>query len=170
MLSESARVTTAAEARFRIAYPNSQPRSIKIIALDEPSAGVIKHIAGLPWNRATFLTASSFAGMPANRETWSMAKWLNDLAGRTKDLIAEVETADLVVMVATAGEEGHAASVIGEICHAKGVTTTALLLDRTGVTEEVLSKTLTHLRPYALMIVLASGEEYIQDMLIALRA
>ena len=33
-----------------------------------------------------------------------MQGWLSDLAGRTKDLIDEVESADLVVMVATAGE------------------------------------------------------------------
>ena len=33
-----------------------------------------------------------------------MQGWLSDLAGRTKDLIDEVNSADLVVMVATAGE------------------------------------------------------------------
>ena len=37
MLSESARMTTAAEARFRIDDPNSKPRADKVIALDPPS-------------------------------------------------------------------------------------------------------------------------------------
>ena len=32
-----------------------------------------------------------------------MKAWLSDLAGRTKDLIDEVASADLVVMVASAG-------------------------------------------------------------------
>ena len=36
MLSESARMTTAEEARFRIDYPNSKPRAIKVVALDAP--------------------------------------------------------------------------------------------------------------------------------------
>ena len=41
-----------------------------------------------------------------------MNGWLNDLAGRTKDLIDEVNSADLVVMVATAGENAAAAAII----------------------------------------------------------
>ena len=42
-----------------------------------------------------------------------MGGWLNDLAGRTKDLVDEVNTADLVVMVATAGENAAAANLAG---------------------------------------------------------
>jgi hypothetical protein len=34
----------------------------------------------------------------------------------------------------------------------------------------MLSKTLSRLRPWSLMLVIASGEDYIEDMLIALRA
>ena len=56
----------------------------------------------------------------------SFAGWLSDLAGRTKNLIEEVDSADLVVMVATAGESAQAASVIGEACSVKRVMTTAL--------------------------------------------
>jgi hypothetical protein len=47
MLSESARMTTAEEARFRIDYPNSRPRAIKVIALDEPSERVVKRLSDL---------------------------------------------------------------------------------------------------------------------------
>jgi len=34
MDSESARMSSAAEARFRIDYPNSKPRAVKVVALD----------------------------------------------------------------------------------------------------------------------------------------
>ncbi len=37
MLSESARMASAQEARFRVNYPNSEPRTIKVVALDEAS-------------------------------------------------------------------------------------------------------------------------------------
>ncbi len=57
-----------------------------------------------------------------------MGGWLNDLAGRTKDLVDEVNNADLVVMVATAGENAAAAAIIGEACSVKHVMTTALIL------------------------------------------
>src|ERR1700749_3110039 len=102
MESESARMSSAAEARFRIDAPNSKPRSVKVIALDQPSERVVKALAERDWNNATFFTASAFGDTPRQGE--SFAGWLSDLAGRTKDLIDEVNSADLVVMIAAAGE------------------------------------------------------------------
>jgi len=57
MASESARATSAAEQRYRIDAPNSQPRTVKVIALDRASEAVVKLIAKGGWNRATFLTS-----------------------------------------------------------------------------------------------------------------
>jgi len=168
MLSESARMSSAAEARFRIDAPNSRPRTVKVIALDHPSERVVKALAQRNWNGATFFTASAFGDVPRKGE--SFAGWLSDLAGRTKNLVEEVNSADLVVMVAKAGENAHAASIIGEACSVKRVMTTALVLGGTAIPDDVLSKTLSQLRPWALMLVIASAEEYIADMLTALRA
>ena len=170
MPSESARMSSAAEARFRINAPNSKPRATKVIALDQPSERVVKELAQARWNNATFFTASAFAGATHGSERFSMQGWLSDLAGRTKDLIDEVNSADLVVMVATAGENAQAASLIGEACSLKRVTTTALVVGSAAVSDEALSKTLAQLRPYALMLVIASADDYIADMLAALRA
>jgi hypothetical protein len=169
MLSESARMSSGAEARFRINAPNSKPRHVKVIALDRPSEAVVKHLAALRWNNASFFTASAFAGEPPG-PGFSMQGWLSDLAGRTKDLIDEVAGADLVVMVATAGENAQAATLIGEACSLKRINTTGLILGGSSATDEMLSKTLSRLRPWSLMLVIASGEDYIEDMLIALRA
>ncbi len=128
MLSESARMASAAEARFRIDAPNAKPKRVKVIALDraERSRGQASRPAS-DWNGATFFTASAFAGAPP-AGSFSMQGWLSDLAGRTKDLIDEVDTADLVVMVATAGENAQAAALIGEACSLKRITTTGLIL------------------------------------------
>ena len=168
MQSESARMSTAAEARYRIDAPNSQPRTVKVIALDTPSERLVESLAAGNWNRATFLTASAFGGAPRQGESFS--GWLSDLAGRTRNLVEEIESADLVVMVATAGEEGHAASLIGETCSLKRVMTTGLILGSNEVSDETLSKTLSQLRPWSLMLVISNAEEYIADMLTALRA
>jgi len=170
MQSESARMSSAAEAKFRIDRPNSQPRAVKVIALDAPSEAVVKDLAAGQWQRASFLTASAFSGAPARDKPFSMGGWLNDLAGRTKDLVDEVNSADLVVMVATAGESAAAASIIGEACALKHVMTTALILGGAGSTDEALSKMLAQLRPHAMMLVISSADEYIKDMLTALRA
>jgi hypothetical protein len=168
MQSESARMSSAAEARFRIDAPNSKPRSVKVIALDHPSERVVKALSQKKWSSATFFTASAFGDAPRQGE--SFAGWLSDLAGRTKNLVDEVNTADLVVMVSTAGQNAGAASIIGEACSLKRVMTTALVLGGTQISDEILSKTLSQLRPWSLMLVIASAEEYVADMLTALRA
>ena len=171
MESESARMSSAAEARFRIDYPNSEPRAVKVVALDEASERVVKRVAQLAWARASFFTSLRFgAGEAGGREGWSMTAWLSDLAGRTKALIEEVASADLVVMVASAGAGAEAASVIGEACAARKVMTTALVIAGGQRSDDELSRTLAALRPYVSMLVIASGDEYIEEMLTALRA
>jgi hypothetical protein len=170
MESESARMSSAAEAKFRIDRPNSQPRAVKVIALDGRSERIVKELAAAQWQRATFLTASSFSGAPKKGEPFSVGGWLNDLAGRTKDLMDEVQTADLVVMVATAGESAAAAAIIGEACNARHVMTTALILGGGSSSDETISKMLAQLRPHVMMLVISSADEYIKDMLTALRA
>jgi hypothetical protein len=168
MQSESARMSSATEAQFRIDAPNSLPRAVKVIALDTPSERVVKALAQRPWSRTTFFTASAFGG--AQKAGESFAGWLSDLAGRTKNLVEEVNSADLVVMVASAGENAGAASIIGEACSLKRVMTTGLIFGSADKSDEALGKTLSQLRPWALMLVVASAEEYVEDMLRALRA
>jgi hypothetical protein len=170
MDSESARMSSAAEAKFRISSPNSQARAVKVIALDSRSERIVKDLAQSQWQRATFLTASSFSGVPPKGDKFSMGGWLNDLAGRTHDLIDEVNSADLVVMVATAGESAAAAAIIGEACSVKHVMTTALILGGNTSSDETISKMLSQLRPHVMMLVISSADEYIKDMLTALRA
>ncbi|HZD89468.1 MAG TPA: hypothetical protein VE224_05175 [Pseudolabrys sp.] len=170
MLSESARAASSAEARYRIDAPNSRQRAVKVIALDRTSEAVVQRLSRASWNSATFFTASAFAAATQNDERFSMQGWLSDLAGRTKDLVDEIETADLVVMVATAGEDASAASLIGEACSAKRIMTTALVVGADEIPDDVLAQTLSKLRPWALMLVIAGSEEYIADMLTALRA
>ncbi len=169
MLSESARMTTAEEARYRIDYPNSKPRATKVIALDPPSEEVVKRLAQGQWQQASFFTSLKFDA-PRSGEDWSMKAWLSDLAGRTKDLIDEVAAADLVVMVASAGTRPKAAGVIAEACGVRKVMTTALIIGSEESSDEELSRTLASLRPYASMLVIASNDDYIEEMLVALRA
>jgi hypothetical protein len=170
VISESARMSSAAEAKFRIKDPNSQPRVVKVIALDKPSEQVVKELAQSQWRAATFFTASAFASTPRQNARFSVDGWLSDLAGRTKNLLDEVTSADLVVMIATPGENADAAAIIGEACSVNHVMTTALIISSPSTSDEVLSNTLSHLRPHSRMLVIAGAEDYIADMLVALRA
>jgi hypothetical protein len=169
MPSESARVTTAAQLRFRISDPNAKPRTVKVIALDKASERVVERLAREAWNQASFLSASAFNALDGDNN-FTMQGWLSDLAGRTKDLIDEIKTADLVVMIATAGENAQAASIIGEACSLRRIMTTGLIMGSASVSDDALSRTLAQLRPWALMLVIANNDDYVDDMLTALRA
>ena len=149
MRTESARMSSAAEARFRIDRPNSRPRAITVIALDPPSERVVTVLADGAWNRATFVALRTLSPQQLNER----------IAG-----------ADLVVVVATAGENARGAAVIGQACSAARVYTTALILGEAESTDEALSHTLGALRPWTLMLVIARSTEYVEDMLRALRA
>jgi hypothetical protein len=171
MLTESARMSSASEARFRLQAPNSVPREIKVIALDAPSEVLIRRLAKRSWSHATFLTASAFAAA-ASLDVPDVAPngWLTDLGGGTRNLMDEVGAADLVVMVAMPGGNAQAAPVIGAACSAMRVNTAAFISGASSASEEAVSKTLAQLRPWSLMVVVAKSEDYIEDMLVALRA
>jgi hypothetical protein len=170
MASESARASSAAEARFRIDASNSRPRAVKVVALDRPSEVLAERLEQDRWDGAIFLTASAFCAGPRADAPFSVQAWLSDLSGRTRHLLEEIDGADQVVMIAGAGESVPAAGIIGEACSLKRVATIALVIGGDDASDEALSHTLAQLRPWALMLVVASSEAYVADMLRALHA
>jgi hypothetical protein len=164
MLSESARATSGSEARFRIDYPNSMPRLVKVIALDEVGRTRVDQIAAF-----TLLSLENApASLPA--ESGAVRAWLRGIAGETTSLIEEIDSADLVVMLASAGSNAEAALLIGETCHMRKVTAIGLVLQDAGTTDAMIERTLKTMRPFVTMLVIASSAEYIEEMLNALRA
>jgi hypothetical protein len=126
MLTESARMNSAAEARFRIpAQPTG--RNIKVIDLDTATAP-------------------------------DVARLIND-----------VRDADLVVMLISAGGDADAAATIGRACSEHRVMTHAIVVRAGAVGEQDLSRTLAQLRPWSLMVVVADGDDYVEDILRSFR-
>ncbi len=144
-------MSSAAEARFRVDLPNSRPRAVKVIALDARSEPVVDDLARRRWNGAAFFAAAAFTSDPAR-------------------LREEIHTADVVVMVVTAGGDPCDVALIGEACSSRRVTTTGLIVCDDETSDEALSETLGRLRPWVLMLVVANSRDYIEDMLLALRA
>jgi hypothetical protein len=185
-LSESARMTTAQEAAFRVQYPNSSPRAIKVIALDPEAGKLVSELSRKTWNRAVFFSSLSFPTVaggslpvagdsPAGSRPPATGKenlqaWLKDVAGHARDLVAEIDSADIVVVVASPGSDADAASIIGSACRHRHKSMIGLILKSSGVSDEALSRTLLGMRPLATMLVVASGTEYVEEMLAALRA
>jgi hypothetical protein len=166
-LSESARATTKAESRYRVPYPNSKRRDVKVIALDKPSIAIIDSLSKRQWNGAQFFSAT-----PAVKDggDGSLKAWLNDLAGHTLDLVEEVAHSDFVVVLTRAGEDAQAVSVIAEICEIHHKTLIALVVPADNDDDAAIAASLKYLRPYARMLVVTQGPEYVESMLEALRA
>ena len=124
---------------------------MKVIALDPRSEPVVDELAQQQWNKAAFFTAA-------------------ELTSDAERLREAIDTADLVVMVAAAGGHPRDVALIGEACSRRRVTTTGLIVCDAETSDEALSETLGRLRPWMLMLVVASSRDYIGDMLLALRA
>jgi len=169
LLGSCAKAATTAEARFRVDYPNSRQRASRIIALDKASAAVMARIAAAPWNGARFLTYVSKTAGAKGLDSLPVDASLKDADGNAVRLSDELDGADVVVMIATAGGASDAAAVIGNACFVRGIMTTGLVTASGGDRAEV-ERTVAALRPYAAMLVISTSEEYIPEMLTALRA
>jgi hypothetical protein len=158
VIIESARMSSAAEGRFRVQAPNSRPRRIKVVALDAIAEPVIRRLAGEGWQHTAFFLAT------ANGDG------LSDLTGGSRTAEDIVAAADLVVLVAGPGGLARSASIVGEACSRRRIMTTGCLVGADRAAEHDLSKTLAQLRPWSLMLVIARSDDYIDDMMSALRA
>ena len=127
MQSESARMSSAAETRFRIQSPPPTNRAVKVIDLD------------------------SATGRDVER------------------LIADVDDADLVLMLVSAGGDAQSAAPIGRACSAKRVMTHTVIVRASAATDAAISKTLAQVRPWSLMVVVVNDDDYVDDILRSFR-
>jgi hypothetical protein len=158
--SESARATSAQEARFRAPYPNSRGRTASLIALDARSAALVAHAVAAAPGRRRLVALPELAG----------PDWIASLQSHAQALLDDAERSDMLVMVAQAGENAEAATLLGEACRMRGVPVTALVIAEADTASDLVARTLAQLRPFATMIVVANGPDYVEDMLMALRA
>ena len=127
MQSESARMSSAVEARFRIQSPLPTNRTVKVIDLDSATDRDVDR------------------------------------------LIADVDEADLVLMLIGSGGDAQAAASIGRACSAKRVMTHTVIVRASAVSDAALSKTLAQVRPWSLMVVVVNDDDYVDDILRSFR-
>lgn len=168
MLGSCAKAATATEARFRVDYPNSRERASRIFALDHESAGMMRRIAEAPWRGAHFLTFQAATAGATGLDSLPVDATLATPDGGTVRLSDELDGADVVVMIAATTDSADAAAVIGNACFVRSIMTTGLIVVRKEARGEV-ERTVKALRPYAAMLVVSATEEYIPEMLTALR-
>ena len=160
-LSESARAASAQESVFRQIYRQSTGRVASLIALDPASEHVVSRaVAADPARRRVVELPRSNVG----------GDWIAELRGRAHTLLDGANGADLVGLIVKAGTDSAAGALFGEACRLRGVPVTVLVIDSATHTEADLSRTLAPLRQISTMLVVATGSDYVDDMLAALRA
>ena len=168
LLSGCARAATAAEARFRVQYPNSKKRSSRIFALDARAAEAMYAITEDPWNDAHFLTVSGTARLDPDA-TQAADLPLAAPDGSPANLADELVGADLVVLLAAEGGPEGAAEVIAREAYNRKIMCAGLVLVA-GQKESAVDGVVNSIRGFASVLVVARDNDFIPAMLTALRA
>lgn len=168
LLSNCSLATTAAEARFRVEYPNSRTRSSRIFALDQRAAEAMYAITEDPWQGAHFLTV--LANDDIEPEATEASKLpLTHPDGTPADLAVEIEGADVAVLISSSGRNAGAAEVIAREAYHRSIMIAGMALsDLKG--GQKAEAAVNAMRPFASVLVVARDEDFIPAMLNALRA
>jgi hypothetical protein len=166
--NESAIMTSAEQARFRINRPNSRPRATLVIALDARGAAALAALKDRSWNGAKFLRYDEARGASQHLPSLRIDAIVQDEAGNKLSLMKELAGVDTVIML-TATDAAEAAEIIGNACAARGIAATGLVLV-SDEGAEALGQIVATLRPHTAMLVVSSSEDYAAEMLSALRA
>jgi hypothetical protein len=165
LLSSCALATTAAEARFRISRPDTSTRDARVIAVDEDAAVLVRTAAAArDWRGGHFLVFDRVASGAGNGDGPADAV-LRTPDGAVTLLSAELEGADLAVMVATAAARPEAAAVIGDACAERMIMSAGLVVAAEGLAGPVVSA----LRPNAMVLVVLSSGRDVPEILTGLR-
>ena len=157
LLSSCAVATTATEASYRITAPEFARRSSRVIALDGESGEMVRDLGGRSWGGGHFLVFES--AVPDD------ALLRHAGTGGTALLSEELDGADTVVMVASAGASAEAASIIGDAAAARGIMSAGLVLPDGAPVNEVVAA----LRPNAMVLVVLRDVADVPGVLSALR-
>jgi hypothetical protein len=162
--SSCARATTAAEMRYRIDRPIRGRRGARIVGLDTGADAIVERISHEQWGHARFFTLAATVGDVGDRGSESVT--LRDTDGGTSSLLAELEDADVVIMVATTESDAAAATIIGAACTVRGIMTAGLVIGERGS----VGGTVAAVRPHARVLMVSGDERDVIDVLTALRA
>jgi hypothetical protein len=162
--SSCARATTPAEMRHRIDRPILGRRGARIIGLDSGADAIVRRITGEPWGLARFFTLAEAVGPVDDGGSASVV--LRDADGAESSLLAELDDADVVIMVATTAADGAAATIIGAACTVRAIMTAALVIGE----QSLVGPTVAAVRPHARVLMVSADEHDVVDLLSALRA
>jgi len=138
------------DTRNRINAPNSRPRHIKLVGLHSGGAQLVSALPIERWR---------------NVQTLSLA----DAGASSGETPPALDDAEMIFIVACSGDDLSWAPRIREVAQRRGIITTGILVSAAIVTEAQHAE-LRALRAASDMLVIASDESYVPDMLTELGA
>ena len=148
----------AAGTQFRVQYPNSRPRHIKIIGLGDEGGRIAQVIGQRDLADVDIIANGDYVKNHAEAV-------VQGISGDDKGLRHQLQDADMIFMIAVSGERIEYARVVSGVARELGKLVTAVLIEPPGVTSAKGAATLDILRACADMLVIGSDESYLDEML-----
>ena len=162
--SSCTRATTAAEMRYRIDRPIRGRRGARILGRVTGADAIIDRVSHQSGGHARVFSLTEPVGDVGDGGSESVT--LRDADGAVSSLLAELEEADVVIMVATTESDAAAATVIGAACTVRGIMTAGLVIGE----RSLVGATVASVRPHARVLMVSGDERDVIDVLTALRA
>lgn len=140
----------AREARYRIAAPNALARALMIVPIDPLAGRLAVEMAADHWENARFVSYAP------DGSTWRAA--------------LQAEIFDMVVMLATLGQDLVQAIQLGETCIDRNVKISTVLLRPREVPVSALPAALRSVRPWSRTLAVLADDESVPGLLHALGA
>jgi len=156
----------AADTRYRINYPNSRPRALKLVGLGQGGAKIARHVRDFKFQHVEVLDADNRAADAAA----SPSHMFKAIAAEGHRLIGALEKADMIFMVATPSDDLGVAAEIGQLGRQRNILITGVLVVASGAANPESEGALELLRAATDMLVIVSDATYIIEMLTELGA
>ena len=149
---------TAASTQFRVQYPNSRPRHIKIIGLGEEGGRIAQVIGRRDLAHVDIIANGDDVKNHAEAV-------VQGITGDVRGLLHQLQDANIIFMIAVSGEQIEYARVVSRVARELGKLVTAVMIEPPDVTAAQSAATLDILRACADMLVIGSDESYLDEML-----
>lgn len=166
LLSQSR--AAAADTRYRINYPNSRPRALKLVALGEGGARIAKHVGDHRLQHVQVLVVerpSADARGRQSGDTHSLSSMVQAIAAEGHRLAEALAQADMIFIVATPTDDLGVAAEIGQLGRQRNILITGILvLEPDGLAGKA-DAALELMRAATDMLVIVSDAGYVVEML-----
>jgi hypothetical protein len=170
------RAALAPEARFRVRAANSSPRHVRVVTLSECDDDELRACATASESNVRFARASELAALAGTHDPQA-GDWPHTMSAVSDAMAAWLGAPDLAIIVGTEGDDPCAAALAAQAWRQRGVTVSAVIRPAVqgAQTQQNQQQPRRHrtadaLRPWCTMLVLASGNDYLADLLEALGA